>query len=118
MILLPIDEWSTVLQDPISSPTLGSSALRGDTVLDLDAGILMDRTVKYYRSGATLYAAENWYRSGEPPKLEPGRQTRLYFLLMHYPVDWGTGPFLAPLGMHLALEMRARMIYLTLRGSD
>jgi len=118
LILMPIDEWSVVLDDPLSNVDLGSSALRGDSVLDVDAGVLMNRTVKYYRSGATLYLAETWYRSGEPPRLFPKRQTRIYFLMMHYPVDWGVGPFLGTLGMHLSAELRAQMLYLALRGSE
>ena len=118
LILMPIDEWSVVLDDPLSNIDLGSSALRGDSALDVDAGVLMNRTVKYYRSGATLYPAETWYRSGEPLQLTPLRQTRLYFLMMHYPVGWGEGPFVATLGMHLCSEFRAQMIYLMLRGDD
>lgn len=118
LILIPIDEWSVVLDDPLSNVDLGSSALRGDNALDVDAGVLMNRTLKYYRSGATLYPAETWYRSGEPPRFQPKRQTRVYFLMMHYPTDWGTGPFLGTLGMHLSVELRAQMLYLALRGVE
>lgn len=113
LILIPIDEWSCMLEDPITNSDLGSSALR-DAMLELDAGVLMNRTLKYV-SGIP---AETWYRSGEPPMLEPGRQTRIYFLMEHYPSVWGTGPYLGSIGMQLGVKAYTRALYHVLRGSD
>jgi len=118
LVLIPVDEWSVILDDPISFPTTGASALRGNTVLDLDGGILRNRTLKHVLTSGVLYPAEAWYRGGSPPQLEPGRQTRFYFLMGHYPTTFGTGPLLCTLGQHLAVSIYAHHSYNTLRGAD
>lgn len=118
LILLPIDESSGALNDPVSDIITGASTLRGNCVLDLDGGILANRTVKYIRSGSTLYPAETWERDGRALMLNPLRQTRVYFLMCRYPTTFGTGPLLSDLGMQLAAEVFDQPIYEALRGND
>jgi hypothetical protein len=118
IILIPIDEWAAVLDDPVTSTTTGASALRGNTSLDDDGGVLAERTVKYIRAGTTLSLAEPWIRSGRPLMIEPRRQTRIYFILAGYPTTFGTGPLVAPLGMQLMCSLYAHAVYESLRGSD
>ena len=118
LVLIPVDEWSVELDDPVSDSVSGASALRGGNVLEVDGGVLADRTQKYIKSGANLYIAERWGRGGPPPMLDPGTNSRLYFLIMHYPTTFGTPPLVAPLGCHLAFEMYGQDLYLSLRGND
>jgi hypothetical protein len=118
IVLIPIDEWACVIEDPLSNIVSGSSALRGSTAVDLDGGILRGRTLKYVIAGSTFYPAETWNRDGRPPAVEPAKQTRIYFLMMHYPVDWGTGPMMAPAAMHLVVRVYTHDLYNTLRGND
>jgi len=118
IVLMPIDEWACTIEDPLSNLDTGSSALRGLTAIDLDGGILRGRTLKYVIAGSTFYPAETWNRDGRPPTVEPAKQTRIYFLMMHYPVDWGVGPMMAPAAMHLAVRVYTHDLYNTLRGND
>lgn len=103
LILIPIDEWFAELRDPISDVTYGGSALRGDTTLDLDGGVLSDRCIKYLGpgTGTALIPAEYWPRSGENFQHRPGTRMYLYALYAHYPTTFGVGPLIAPLGMGL-----------------
>ncbi len=64
LILLPVDEWSVELNDPVSDSVSGASALRGANFLEIDGGVLADRTQKYIKSGANNYIAERWGRGG------------------------------------------------------
>jgi hypothetical protein len=120
LILIPIDEYALTLDDPISNSATGSSALRGNTALEVDGGIIKNRTMKMLKSGASYYPLETWTRGGAAPGIEPLRQTRLYFLMMHFPAGgtWGTGPMIATLGMHLDFTLYAVPCYQALRGSD
>ena len=120
LILIPIDEWSITLDDPITDNDVGSSALRGNTALDLDTGILGNRTQKYIKVGGSWIPAENWYRHGRPWAVEPNKKVRLYYLMMHYDADkgWGNAPLMSSLGMGMGVEARSRGLYLALRGSD
>jgi hypothetical protein len=119
LILMPVDEWAVTLDDPLSNVSIGSSALRGGTMLDLDGGVLVNRTLKYQAgAGGAWHPAEAWNRDGAPPTLEPDRQTRLYFLMMHYPSTFGTGPFVSTLGMQIGVNVYAHAVYEALRGDD
>ncbi len=119
IILIPADEYGAALVDPISDETNGNSALRGLTMLDDDSGLVANRTIKQMLDGASTYPAETWSRRGSPPALEPALQTRLYFLLAHYPSggSWGDEPLIGSLGMHLTYEMFKHNAWLFLRGS-
>jgi len=117
LILIPVDEWSATLDDPISDSTNGNSALRGGTGLDLDGGLVDYRLVKFINAGATPVLAENWILDGRPLRLEPATQYRLYFLLAHYPTTWGQPPLDGALGMHLTAQVYGASRFLALRGN-
>jgi hypothetical protein len=120
LILIPIDEWSCVIDDPLTDLDKGSSALRGDTLLDLDFGVIQNRTIKYIKSGNDYIPSETWYRHGKPWSVEPDRTAKIYFLLGHYreTYGWGSTPMLSSIGQMLGIEVRQKALYLSLRGSD
>ena len=120
LILIPVDEWAATLDDPISNSTTGSSAVRGNNALEVDGGIVKNRTMKMMRSGSSFYPLETWTRGGSAPAIEPLRQTRLYFLMMHFPAGgaWGTGPMIATLGQQLDFSLYGVPCYQALRGAD
>ncbi len=120
LILIPVDKWSYELDDPIMDSVNGTSALRGDSVLQVDGGVLGLRTGKFIRNGAYLYPAEEWGRGGPSLMVEPETETYLYFVLMHFRVGgtWGEGPFIASMGCHVAVELYAHACYSILRGDD
>jgi hypothetical protein len=118
LVLIPIDLWSVELDDPVLDVTGGATALRGGSVLDLDGGVLTDRTVKYFNSAGSLYIASRWGRGGPPIKLDPGVAHGIYALMMSYPTTFGTPPMVAELGMHMAVQVYVHNQYLGLRGSD
>lgn len=117
LILIPSDEWACELNDPISDSLTGNSALRGNSLLDLDGGVITDRTIKQMINSGNVLLAETWSRSGDRPRIQPATQTRIYFLFMHYPTGWGTPPLIGTLGMHTAFELFAHNCYLFLRGA-
>ncbi len=92
LVLIPIDEWHIELDDPVTNSDYGTSALRGDKVLEIDGGILKDRTITRYNTGDALVPLETWSRRGAPPELEPKQETRLCFLILSYNSAWGTPP--------------------------
>jgi len=92
LVLIPIDEWHIELDDPVTNSDYGTSALRGDKVLEIDSGILKDRTITRYNTGDALVPLETWSRRGAPPELEPQQETRLCFLILSYSSAWGTPP--------------------------
>jgi len=92
LVLIPIDEWHVELDDPVTNSDYGTSALRGDKVLEIDGGILKDRTITRYNTGDALVPLETWSRRGAPPALEPQQETRLCFLVLSYKDSWGTPP--------------------------
>lgn len=121
LILIPADEWSVELDDPISGQDAGNSALRGLTALDLDGGVLDNRTIKYIVEDAVLLNAETWSRHGHPMRLNPYEgDHRLYVLMGHYPEgeDWGDVPMCARCGMMITVELFQHSIYHYLRGDD
>jgi len=92
LVLIPIDEWHVELDDPVTNSDYGTSALRGDKVLEIDGGILKDRTITRHNTGDALVPLETWSRRGAPPALEPQQETRLCFLVLSYKDSWGTPP--------------------------
>jgi len=122
LIFLPVDEGIVGLDDPLSDPNNGSSALRGGHMLELDAGMIADRTLKYsIMTDLSKIPTEAWARMGSPPPLaNPGVATRLYFLMLHYPAggSWGGEPMVASIGNLLAAQLRLKQRYAVLRGSD
>lgn len=107
LFLMPVDEWWTVLEDPVSSVSTGSSALRGDTALDVDAGVVRKRCLKYVRSGANLVPAETWVCKSFPNRLEAGTLYRLYTMPLYFPGTFGTPPMAWQPGMMMAVEVYA-----------
>ena len=122
LILMPTAESGGVgMEEPHSDTVSGGSALRGGNVLDLDGGVIADRTLKYIASGANLIPAEEWARMNRPPLFQNiGVKTRIYFLMLHFPAGgtWTEGPLVASLGCHLAVEIFAHYRYHVLRGAD
>ena len=115
--MLPVDEWSVELDDPIGDAVYGNTALRGDNGIDIDAGLIADRTGKFINALANPVPIETWTRGGPPPQLNPKTQYKLYFINMHYPTTWGVPPLIAKLGMHLTAEVYEHNQYYALRGN-
>jgi hypothetical protein len=116
---LPVDEGVVAVDDPVSDTTSGASALRGGSVLDLDPGVIADRTLKYNYIGGDLIPVEAWARMNRPIPFENlGADTRLYFVLLHFPTTWNTEPLIGEFGQHLAVEVYGHQRYSLLRGSD
>jgi len=121
LILMPVDEGVVAVDDPVSDSSTGRSALRGGTALDLDAGVIADRTIKYRFISDHLIPMETWGRQNRPVPFENlNTATRLYFLMLHYPANgtWGEAPLVSSLGCHLAVELYGRYRYSILRGND
>lgn len=119
LILIPIREGQCGVDDPVSSLTYGPSALRGSTALDLDAGVIDWRAQRYTLQGSTLVPSVEWTIMNQPPKFERlATKTRVYFLMLHYPTTWFSGPLIAEFGMHLSCELYGHYRYGILRGSD
>jgi hypothetical protein len=116
--LMPVDEGSVAVDDPVTDTTYGSSALRGGTVFDLDGGILANRSLKYHVQGSNLIPVEEWGRYNRLPEFKNiGVKTRLYFLMLHYSTAWDSEPLVASLGNHLACSVYAHSRYSMLRGA-
>jgi hypothetical protein len=118
LILIPADEWIADLNDPISDPTLGTSALRGLNILDIDSGILDNRTIKQIIDGAEITPVETWSRRSSPIEIEPGLDARLYYLIGYYFDGWGEGPFLSENMQGFLAELYSQACYFYLRGAD
>jgi hypothetical protein len=120
IFLMPIHEGGGIgLDDPVSDTASGSSALRGGCILDVDGGVLANRTMKSIVVGGNLIPVEGWFRYNRLPDLKNiGVKTRLYFLMLHYAVDWESAPLVASLGNHLACQVYAHARYSMLRGAD
>lgn len=122
--LLPVKKWAVELDDPIGDVVYGSTALRGDNCIDIDSGLIADRTGKMINALANPVPVETWTRGGPPPQLNPETQVKMYFVNTHYPVvstpedEWGEGPLIATLGMHLTAEIWAHNQYYALRGAN
>lgn len=118
LIFIPAGEWIADLNDPISDPTLGTSALRGLNILDIDSGILDNRTIKQIIDGAEITPVGPWSRRSSPIEIEPGLDTRLYYLIGYYTDGWGEGPFLAENMQGFLAELYSQACYFYLRGAD
>ena len=120
IFLFPVHEGGGMgLDDPVSDTDSGSSALRGGCVLDIDGGVLANRTMKYVVVGGNLIPVEEWGRYNRLPDLKNiGVKTRLYFLLLHFSTAWDGAPLVASLGNHLACSIYAHARYALLRGAD
>jgi len=120
LILIPVDEWAFVLDDPVSDNSAGASALRGNRRLDVDSGVLGHRAALNIKTGTSYMAGENWFYGGRPFHIEPGRLTRIYFLMGHYHSDlgWGVEPIMSTIAQSLVVELRSQALYLSLRGAD
>lgn len=117
LILLPVDLWYCQLEDPKTNISLGSSALRGNSVLDLDGGVMVWRCTKFVKVSGNLIPAENWLAKGRAINVEPATKTRIYFMMMQFPATWGTGPMLMTTGMMLAVKLYEKNRYSVLRGA-
>jgi len=124
LILMPCDEWIADLDDPLTDTTTGASALRGYSMLDVDSGIVADRTIKQvldYPASLTappIYFAETWNRRGAPMRLPVGRESRLFFLAERYLTNYTDGELWGLTGEGLAVEVFLQPIYYYLRGDD
>jgi hypothetical protein len=122
LILIPVDEWGMVLEDPISDNNLGTSAVWGNQYIEYDSGVLGHKVGKYHLEAgtATAFPAENWFYGGRPFTVEPGNDVRIYFLMGHYHPDlgWGKEPIVSDPSSLFAVEIRPQSLYLSLRGSD
>ncbi len=122
-ILIPIDEWAATYNAPVDTTTSIGSTLGPHNVLEVDAGVVTTRIFKSYAPLGDLPLSNNapmggWELHGQYPLIEPSKQYRLYFIMMHYNGTFGTMPFISPLGMSLAFELRAHNRYKILRGAD
>ena len=121
--LFPIGEGEGAVgvDDPVNDITTGSSALRGGSVMDIDAGIIADRNQHSIFDGTNLLPiAGEWGRFNRPLPFEnTGVRHKLYFLMLHYAVgnNWNTEPLIASSGCHLACEIFMNYGFALLRGS-
>ena len=118
--LLSIAEGSVGADDPVTDTAMGSSALRGGNVMDIDAGIIADRNQKYITVGGELIPAQEWRRFNRPIEFKNlATKTRLYFLMLHFAEGnaWNTEPLIATFGCHLACEIFMSYQFATLRGA-
>lgn len=120
LIFIPADEWIADLNDPISDPDSGTSALRGLNILDIDSGILENRTTKNIIDPSTedIIPVETWSRRSSPIEIEPSLDARLYYLIGHYTDGWGEGPFLSENMQGFLAEIYQQACYFYLRGAD
>lgn len=120
LILGPTDEWWTEFKDPLSDPTTGSSALRGDSGLDVDAGVLRRRCVKNLltAAGVPRPPAETWTCTKLPNDLKTGKTYRFYAVMLHGPAaGFAEQPMLGTLGCHLSVQVYGHMRFQVLRGN-
>lgn len=125
LILFPVDLWAASLNDPKADLLTGASALRGDTALDLDGGILLPRTAKYLIDASLgLVFPEEWNREGgPPPEIEVDAKVRIYVLILHFEDNNGDGTwYVAPMssspGKTLSVEVYQFPVYEFLRGDE
>jgi hypothetical protein len=90
VIFLPCDEYGQDLQDPKSDVVSGGSALRGGSMLENDAGVIMNRCAKKLIIGANNVLSEEWRRGGDIYHPKPARQYRFYFVILRWPATWYT----------------------------
>ena len=121
--VLPIDEWAAIYNAPVDTTTSLGSSLGKLNILEVDAGVVKTRIFKSYSetpesplTNQTPFGG--WELHGQFPMIEPSKQYRFYFIMMHYDGVFGTGPFISPLGMSLAYELRVHNRYKILRGAD
>jgi hypothetical protein len=117
---LPVDEWSGVLDDPLSNTDFGSSALRGNSAIDFDGGILDRRAQKYIKnSNGELVSAENWNYEGSLPRLDSGKQVGIVFVPLSFDTGWGLDDnlILFP-GMALGVQLFTHEGYVWMRGDS
>lgn len=117
LVLLPVDEWFFMADDPVKDTTSGSSALRGNSILDADFDVLANRTLKYLKDGSNWIPSEIWHRTSAVSRILPGTGYRFFCLIEHYPTTFGTAPLVVSSGAHLAVEVYAVNSYLSLRGA-
>jgi hypothetical protein len=118
LILIPADEWIADLNDPISDPAAGTSALRGLNILDIDSGIIDNRTIKSIVDNGDIVPVETWSRRSSPIEIEPNQDARLYYLIGYYTDGWGEGPFLSDNMQGFLAKMYQQACYFYLRGAD
>ena len=119
LLLMPVDEGVVGMDDAALDTTNGNGALRGGALLDLDAGLIADRTIKQVvDSSGNIKPVGAWARMNRPIPFENlATKHRIYALMLCYPSSWGGEPLTAPLGMQLAIEVFAHTRYALLRGS-
>lgn len=120
LMLLPVDEGSVGADDAALDTTNGNGALRANTLLDIDAGVIADRTVKQVVDGSgNIKPVAIWARMNEPIRFENlATKTRVYMLLLGYPTVWGVDPMVASPGMAVEVEVFSHNRFALLRGSS
>lgn len=123
LILWPADPLASMGVDDFALDVdNGSGALRGGSFLEIDNGVLANRTHKYLYDGTNKVPVQPWARMNRPPEFQNlATKTRIYFLMLHYATGasvWGEDPMIATLGCNLEFEMYAHYRYALLRGSD
>ena len=123
LILLPVDEGSVGVDDPVSDVVSGASALRGGNALDIDGGVIANRTIKQssWPASGMGKIAEEWARMNRPIELANlGSAHRLYFVLAHYALggSWGGQPLAGNLGVGIGIKLFIVRRWAVLRGAD
>jgi len=122
LILIPIDQASSTINDTVGVVPGSSFALLGDQIIDHDGGVVRRGTNKLgVEPRSTEHSVMGWDSGGafvEINRLDVA--SRIYFLLLHYPLGgtWGTGPMIASPGCHLVGELQLHHSYKLLRGND
>jgi hypothetical protein len=142
LILMPIDEWSVQLDDPLlPAPLSSGTSVLGSNFTNLanstavfilktlvaDGGVLLPWPRSFLleaSTAATPVAVRtslnvSWKLMGEGAKIEPSRKTRFYFLIMAYErFKFGEEPFMADCGISASFSLAAAERWLDLRGAD
>jgi len=114
IVLIPIDVFFFKAWMDNANGTLH---LLSDEALDVDFGVLSDRTQKYRRSGANYVPGTKWFRNASIRHIEPATQYRFYCLMARYSTTFGTGPLLVAAPSHLAISLYSVNSYMALRGA-
>ena len=123
VVLLPIDEWSCVLNDPIQDTSVTATCFMTNRTLQFDSGVLAKRTsitITPIDDGTipSHFPLADWELRGVYPDLLPDRQYRIYVLMAYYNGTFGTLPFLSSAGSIACCEIYAHEQWELLRGAE
>ncbi len=122
LILIPANSGIIELQDPLLDLDNGGSSLSEESLLEYDQGIVTNKCRKKVWTGwpspLNQCDAHAWLVDGSQFRVEPGRGAVFHFFMMREADSWGSGIWVADLGMALGVELYHHNRYSVLRGSS